>query len=230
VRVVAVAVVAALALPASAAAQTARSAGSVNPCVARGAGGAVERIQLLPVDDAASRRDFFMFRARLQAAIARRDEAAVVAAADPGIRTSFGDDDGIARFTAQLRDAGSSVWADLGAALALGGAFTAQTTFQAPYVFARWPDAADSFECLAVLGDRVRVRQSADPTSAIVATTSYELVQALPERTETAVRIRLASGITGYISSAFVRSPIEHRAIFEQSGGQWRLRAFVAGD
>ena len=75
-----------------------------NPCGAQPA-------RLLPVDQAATQPDFFTFRARLQAAIARRDEAAVIAAADPGIRTSFGDDEGIATFRAKLRDPQDAVWA-----------------------------------------------------------------------------------------------------------------------
>mgnify|MGYP006161516651 CR=1 FL=1 len=33
-----------------------------------------------------------------------------------------------------------------------------------------------------------------------------------------------------FIASSFVRSPVDYRAIFQKSGGQWRLRAFVAGD
>jgi hypothetical protein len=44
------------------------------------------------------------------------------------------------------------------------------------------------------------------------------------------VRVRLASGVTGFVAAPFVRSPVEHRAIFERVGGRWVMRAFVAGD
>ena len=195
-----------------------------NPC-------GVQPMRLLPVDQAATQPDFFTFRARLQAAIARRDEAAVLAAADPGIRTSFGDDEGIAALRAKLRDPQDAVWADLAAALALGGTFQSPDSFVAPYVFAAWPERFDSFECGAVIGDRVRVRASAQPGSAVVATVSYEIVQLLPDQRDVAAaHVRLRSGVTGFIAAPFVRSPVDHRAIFQKAAGQWRLRAFVAGD
>src|SRR5690349_15198570 len=54
--------------------------------------------QLLPVDQAAIRPEFFSFRAQLQRALAERDSAAVLAIVDPNIKNSFGDDDGIASF------------------------------------------------------------------------------------------------------------------------------------
>jgi hypothetical protein len=193
--------------------------------------GAPRTVRLLPVDQAATQPDFFTFRARLQAAVTRRDEAAVLAAADPGIRTSFGDDDGLAAFRAKLREPQGRAWADLGAALALGGRFQSPDSFVAPYVFASWPDNLDSFECGAVVGDRVRVRASADPAAPVVGSASFEIVQVLPPTREGgATHVRLASGRSGFIAPGFVRSPVDYRAIFEKTGGQWRLRAFVAGD
>ena len=195
-----------------------------NPCGA-------QPVRLLPVDQAAAQPDFFTFRARLQAAIARRDEAALIAAADPSIRTSFGDDEGMAAFRAKLRDPQGRVWADLATALALGGTFQSPDSFVAPYVFAAWPERLDSFECGAVIGSRVRVRASAQPDSAVVAAVSYEIVELLPgQRDAAAAHVRLRSGVTGFIATPFVRSPVDHRAIFQRTAGQWRLRAFVAGD
>jgi hypothetical protein len=162
--------------------------------------------------------------------VARGDEAALLAAADPGIRTSFGGDDGLATFRAKLRDPQGTLWADLGAALALGGRFQSPDSFAAPYVFAAWPSRLDSFECAAVVGDRVRVRASADPGSAVVGDVSYEIVQVLPAYQARVTQVRLANGRSGFIASSFVRSPVDYRAIFQKAGGRWRLRAFVAGD
>jgi hypothetical protein len=205
--------------------QAAARPAAPSPC------GAPRTVRLLPVDQAATQSDFFTFRARLQAAVARRDEAALLAAADPGIRTSFGDDDGLATFRTKLRDPQGTLWADLGAALALGGEFQSPDSFAAPYVFAAWPSSLDSFECAAVVGDRVRVRASADPGSAVVGNVSYEIVQVLSAQQDGAsTEVRLANGRSGFIASSFVRSPVDYRAIFHKAGGQWRLRAFVAGD
>ena len=94
-------------------------------------------IRLLPVDDAASQPAFFTFRARLQAAIARRDEAAVLAAADPGIRTRSVPTMVSTRSAPRCASRRATIWADLGAVLALGGAFRSPASFEAPYVFAR---------------------------------------------------------------------------------------------
>ena len=105
---------------------------------------------------------------------------ALLAAVDPGIRTSFGSDAGVDAFKARLRDPNSTLWADLATALALGGAFRSPTSFEAPYVFATWPEDVDSFQCAAVVGDLVRVRATAQPDSAVVSSVSFDVLQLLP--------------------------------------------------
>lgn len=52
----------------------------------------------------------------------------------------------------------SPFWAELAAGLARGGSFHGENTIVAPYAFSRWPDAIDSFENVAVLGQSVRAR------------------------------------------------------------------------
>ena len=106
---------------------------------------------LLPIDEAARQPDFFSFRAQLQAAVARHDADAVIAALDPNIKLSFGGDDGIEGFRRLWRpsDADTELWAELGAVLALGGTFSSESSFTAPYVFSRWPDGVDGFEHVA---------------------------------------------------------------------------------
>jgi hypothetical protein len=200
-----------------------------NPCVAPSAPRVA--VRLPPVDQAASQPEFFAFRARLQGAIARRDEGALLAAVDPGIRLSFGGDEGLDSLRTQLRDPKNTLWAELATALALGGTFSSASSFVAPYVFAAWPAGLDSFECAAVIGDRVRVRRTAEPDSAVVGSASFEIVQVLPEqRSDAVVRVRLANGVTGFVAAPFVRSPIDRRGIFERTSGRWQMRAFVAGD
>ena len=201
----------------------------ISPCLSPDPTVESRRLRVLPVDEAVTQPDFFTFRARLQAALARRDEAAVLAVVDPGIRTSFGDDQGLDTFRSKLRDPKSTIWADLASAVALGGAFRSVDSFEAPYVFAKWPDV-DSFECSAVIGDVVRVRVSAEPDSAVVTSASFDVVQVWSRDAAGRVRVRLWNGRTGFIASAFVRSPVDYRAIFQKVGGQWWLRAFVAGD
>src|SRR5436190_24340926 len=92
---------------------------AVNPCVIPTAPRTA--VPLRPVDQATMQPDFFIFRARLQAAIAGRDEAALLAAVDPAIRLSFGEDGGIDELRKQLRAPKTTLWAELGHVLALGG-------------------------------------------------------------------------------------------------------------
>lgn len=186
---------------------------------------------LRPVDQAATQADFFTFRARLLTAIARRDEAAVLAAADPGIRLGFDDSGGLDDLRKALRDPESTIWVDLATALALGGTFESPTSFTAPYVTAAWPESFDAFQCAAVIGERVRVRKTADAGSAVVASVSYEIVQMLPDqRTDAIVHVRLANGVTGFMAASFLRSAVDHRANFDRRSGQWRMLSFLAGD
>jgi hypothetical protein len=218
-----------LAMALAVALQGPASSGSNGLCVAPSAPRTAPK--LLPRDEAANQPDFFTFRARLLTALAQRDEAAVLAAADPGIRLAFDDSVGIEILRKALRDPQSTIWGDLATTLALGGTFESPTSFTAPYVTAAWSDDFDAFQCAAVLGDRVRVRRTAAADSAVVASVSYEIVQLLPEeRTDAVVQVRLANGVRGFISAPFLRSAVDHRAIFDRKGGQWRMVAFVAGD
>ncbi len=87
--------------------------------------------RLIPMDQAASRPDFFTFRAQLQTALARRDVAALLAVVHPNIKNGFGGDDGKANFEVKWRPAAadSEVWATLAEVLALGGTFESPDTF-----------------------------------------------------------------------------------------------------
>jgi hypothetical protein len=188
--------------------------------------------QLLPVDEAASRPDFFSFRAGLQRAIARRDAAALLAAVDSSIKNSFGGDDGIAEFRKSWRvDApDSAVWQELGTVLGLGGAFFDKDTFTAPYTFARFPNDLDAFDHVVITGADVRVRSAARADAPPLTSVSFAILPVAPGNdTEewTAVKV---DGRTGFVASRFARSPIDYRAIFSHASGQWRLVTFVAGD
>ena len=190
--------------------------------------------QLLPVDEASKRPDFFSFRASLQRAIARHDVVGLLAIVHPQIKNSFGGDDGFDNFRTMWKvdDPASEVWDVLGTVLALGGSFHDADTFVAPYVFSRWPEQFDSFEHVAVVGANVRVRSQPDTASAAIDTVSFAILPVARQSTDkegwTAVQIE--KNRVGYISSAYVRSPIDYRAIFRFDDRRWRLVTFVAGD
>jgi hypothetical protein len=200
-----------------------------NPCVTRGA--SVEPT-LRPLDEAARRPDFLNFRRRLQDAVARRDERALLASVHPNVRISFGDSGGIQAFRKEVvasRD--ENFWSEFATILRLGGRFREENAFDAPYTFASWPTDLDAFGCLAVIGTRVRVRAAPNLSARILATLDFAIVRTLPDRAGAEWRhIQLADGRTGYMASRYVRSPIDHRALFEFEKGRWWLMAYVAGD
>jgi hypothetical protein len=194
-------------------------------------------VELRPVDEASQQADFFTFRAHLQAAIGRRDRAALLSAVSANIRISFGDDNGRDAFERQwhLDSADSELWGTLGATLALGGTFEENGTFVAPYTFSRWPDNLDAFEHVVVVGARVRIRAAPSLDGDTIGAVSFAvlpLARASGQGTSTPewTAVQLDGRRTGYIASRYVRSPIDYRAIFARVGDGWQLITFVAGD
>jgi len=222
-----IALVTTLLVPSTAAAQVRPTA---NPCVAAGSRVAPT---LRPVDEAARRTDFVEFRRRLQDAVARKDEAAVIAVVDPGVRVSFGDGGGVEDFKKGIvANRSEDFWGEFGAILRLGGRFRTRDAFDAPYVFSAWPENLDSFECLAVTGTRVRVRTVPAVDGRILTQLDYAIVRANPGTSATPGwrGVRLPDGRTGFVSSEYIRSPIDRRALFQFHDGRWWLMAYVAGD
>jgi len=195
---------------------------------------------LLPIDEASQRPEFFSVRAQLQAAVARRDWPAVRTVVHPKIRNTFGDDDGIGAFERiwKVESGDSPLWATLGTVLALGGTFDQSGNFVAPYVFSQWPGRLDAFDHVAVIGSRVRVRAAPRPDADVLGLLSHVIVRRslnggepiAAEVAERWTRVALAGGRTGFISSAYVRSPVDYRAIFTEVDGRWQLMTLIAGD
>ena len=191
----------------------------------------------LPVDEAVAQPDFFLFRARLQAAIARRDVDALLREVDPQVVASFGGDEpGIAGFRtlwALDAPATSPLWAELATVLALGGGFDEEGAFEAPYVSSEWPDDRDPFEYVAIVGSDVRARAAEAADAEVVATLAgYEIVARAEDdgSVEAWTAIALPDQRVAYVDSRYARSPIDYRARFEKRDGHWRLTSFVAGD
>ncbi|WP_157271216.1 hypothetical protein [Azohydromonas aeria] len=162
-----------------------------------------------PVDEAVRDADFFAFRARLQAALARRDAAAVLAVVHPHVRNGFGGDDGAAAFRRRWKPEGrdSRLWETLAGALALGGSFMGPDGFAAPYVYSAWPQEIDPFEHVALLGPRVPVHMEPAAAAPVLATLDSAIVP-------------LAAPLEPEAAWVAVRLP----------DGRWRLTALVAGD
>jgi hypothetical protein len=186
-----------------------------------------------PVDEGATDPDFFLFRARVQTALATHDTAEIMRVVDHGILNSFGGDGGRDEFRERwhLRTpAQSPLWSTLGFVLALGGRFLGDTLFYAPYTF--HGTRGDGFETLVVLGSHVPVHAEAAAASRVIDTVSFEEVTRWREKSTTAdwEPVRTRRGKTGWVLQRHLRSPIDYRAGFVRRQGRWWLRALVAGD
>jgi hypothetical protein len=196
-----------------------------------------QRAPVLPVDEAPRNPEFFVFRARLQAALAKQDTTELLRILAPDVLNSLGGDGGREEFrrTWELAQPDrSQLWAALGVVLALGGRFQGDTAFYAPYTFEGTP--GDGFETLAVLGRNVLVRAAPNSTSAVIDTLSFEAVTRWRE-TQTGsaappewVPVRTSKARMGWVLGRYLRSPIDYRAGFVRRQGHWWLRTFVAGD
>jgi hypothetical protein len=188
--------------------------------------------KLLPRDEAASRADLLAFRRQLQIAVARKDAAAILKIADPAVIIDFGGGEGIGFLEKFMNDPSQDFWGEFGRALAMGGTFDNHGDFSTPYVYSAWPDEFDAFDCMAVTARAVQLREKPTTTSRALARLDFDIVEWIRDEPATKewMHVRLASGLTGYVASRFLRSPTDYRAwfIFTQDG--WRLRGFVAGD
>ena len=186
--------------------------------------------KLVPVDEASGDPSLVAFRDELLAAVRRGDVDALVALADPKIRTSFGDGGGAAELRRGLKE--GSLMKELEQILPLGGKFvgTGETrSFWAPYVYSAFPDSHDVFQSLVVIGEKVPLRQTPKGDAHVMALLSHDIVE-IGKKEGDWQQIKTADGRHGWVEKRSVRSPIGYRAGFLKMDGKWRMNALVAGD
>jgi len=180
-----------------------------------------------PVDEAAKDPGFFLFRAQLQVAVARRDAQAVLKVTSPDVRISLGPDDGFDSFKRKLSNPQDEIWSEMATALALGGSFDTPSAFTAPYTFR----CGGGYEWLAVIGSDVRVRSEPAMDARVISSVSFAVLKGRLATTKSGwADVELPDSRKGYIDAEFVRSPLDYRAYFEKSDRFWLLKAFLAGD
>ena len=83
-----------------------------------------------------------------------------------------------------------------------------------------------------VIGSNVRVRSQPDTTSNAIDTVSFAILPLARPVTDKEgwTAVQLDTQRVGYISAAYVRSPIDYRAIFRFENRRWQLVTLVAGD
>jgi hypothetical protein len=189
---------------------------------------------LRPVDEAPSHPDFLRFRTQLKDIASRRDERALMRFVAPDIRISFGDNNGVDNFRKLVRgqfgQPAAQFWSDFARMLDLGGTLREDRHgFVAPYIYSAWPNHYDSFECAAVVGANVRMRERPRADARILATVSYAIVRLHSSPDLAWMAVELADGRKGYIAARYVYGPTGWRAFFDDENGQWRMTLFIAG-
>ena len=198
---------------------------------------------LKPVDEGAKDASFAAFRKKLLEAVRRRDSEFVLGVVHPGIRNTFGMDDGLRLFREkwQPERADSALWAELETILTAGGKFRidrGSKRFWAPYAYAaEWPKGFDDpFSAhSAIMGKDVRLRAAPRADAAVVALLTYNIVETLGEPVDDRkggkwVKVCASTGLEGYVAGQYVRHPLDYRAAFTKIDGRWMMTALVAGD
>lgn len=189
------------------------------------AAGAAFGDRLPPVDESGLDPSFAAFKAHLLNILEKRDVAGLVGTLDPGVRVTFGDDGGIASFRRHWkldRPAESRIWAELATVLKLG-VTREENEFVAPYIFTRFPHNLDAYTYAAVVRSDTRFRGSTAPLD-------HDLVEIVAPARNGWVEVRTLTGLTGFLQTRDIRSPLDYRAFFEKKNGQWKLTAFIKGD
>jgi hypothetical protein len=197
-----------------------------------------------PVDEAAKDRSFLAFRTKLISAAERKDAKYIYSILDPNIKLSFGGEEGIADlkniWKPESKD--TRFWDEFLPVIRTGGAFTGVgrnrlNSFTAPYTFSSWPDDIDGFEYHAIFGNNVNLREGPSMDAKVLGRLSYNVIKVIRDADEFETedvpgwyRIETMGGMSGYVSSKYVRSHLDYRAGFEKKRGVWKMTFFIAGD
>jgi hypothetical protein len=182
-----------------------------------------------PKDETTKDKALVAFLAKLKADLKVRSRDALLSAlaadVDPGVRDMRGPN---AFYTAWgLSDADSSAYGVLTQILSMPGVWVGEQ-FCAPYVSVQFPADLDRSKHQVVLNPNLKVYAANATSSKVVATVSYEIVQVL-ERGPEWTKVRLQSGVEGYIQIAYLYSPAGYRACFSKSPeGAWHLQSLAA--
>lgn len=182
-------------------------------------------------------------KSELRDIVARRDMEALLARVRPETKLDFGGGEGAGGFQAAWNGDAESrrrLWSTLEEILALPGVarrFDNGDEYCAPYVFcSALPDDINPFDALVVLGSGVAIRDRPSSSSTVLTRVDHVVLTASDDPggvpTPDWTRVSLADGTTGYISTRWVRSPIDFRFVLRVDDGAdgWWLGFLLAGD
>jgi hypothetical protein len=201
-----------------------------------------QELKLLPVDEGATDANWPRFKARLIEALGRRDQQFLLDMVDRKVRNTSGTD-GPAEFKKlwDPQSADSPLWTELPKLLFLGSVYVkrdAKTSeLCAPYVYYKWPDNAAGNPTGAIIAKETLLKAEPAADSATLAALSYDLVSVIDWEVDDKNKaspqkwVKLKAGAReGYVAEEHVRSPLEYRACFVNSGSRWRLIELDVGE
>ncbi len=193
------------------------------------------------VDEASKDPSLVKMRAELIAAAKAKDVKRALAHFDPKVNLSFGGQAGHAAFAKMVR-ADPALWDELLWVLEHGGRFEKnRAEFAAPYTWNVELGKIDTFEAYVVIGKNIAAHAAPNAQSAVVARLGDEVVKVVADANSRRAsgpffrragwsKIELADKRTAYMEQKYLRSAIDHRAIFAKKGGAWKITVFIAGD
>ena len=163
---------------------------------------------------------------------------------DKDILVSFGGDegfDGLKRYWKLNKNPRKSeIWQEIKNAIEIGGTFENDNRYWTPYVFTKFPEAYNTFEHAAVVGNFVRMRDKPSLQGEIIAELDYEIVkltnvadqkrETFGDETHYWNEVIRQNNQKGYIYGKYLRSPIDYRMGMTNDSGKWLITVFVAGD
>jgi len=185
------------------------------------------------IDEAKENPSFCAFRKQLIRALEKSDTTFVLSVFDKDVKLDFGGGYGIDELKNRFREPVhyGDLWNELHTLLLLGGTFSGDEYFIAPYVYSEWPDGIDAYTHIAVTGNRIPVYKQPESESEKLTFLSYTIVEKDFQWYDTDwVRIKLPNGKSGFIMRIHTRSPIDYRIIFRQTDTVWEITVFLAGD
>lgn len=196
------------------------------------------RIPFAPADNANKDASFEQFRTELRQIVAAKDHKALLARVHQNISYSYGERPGIDGFIrawdlTDAKAATSPIWSELEAVLNLGGTFSRNGEFMAPYTYSRWPRNLDPYKWTAAITVGANVRMQPTVNSPIVYVASHEILRlyGYPMPGQHWIAVVTPQGYLGYIHHSLVRSPVDYRAHFRlNKKGEWKMSVFIGGD
>jgi hypothetical protein len=199
-------------------------------------------LKLVPVDEGANDATWPRFKARLLDALAQHNAQFILGIVDRRIRNTSSTG-GTAEFKKlwEPHSAESPLWSELPKLLFLGGVFVKRgrntIEFCAPYVYYKWPENAgdDANGAIIAKESLLKARPAANSVTLgplsydLVAVTDWEVADDDQESPQKWVKLKARAG-EGYVPEEHVRSPLEYRACFVNSGTRWRMTGFEVGE